>query len=159
MRIRKASKAEWEKIFQISFENWPRGASLEQHIKACYKHANYSKGTWYILGETPEILSVLILYDFHTMLKGIGTVMTPQSHRHKGYASALLESVIQMNDDLEPRPYLLLFSDIATSFYERLGFQTLPPRLQKRPDSPCMIRIPISKAPLRQFPGKIPAPF
>jgi GNAT superfamily N-acetyltransferase len=162
MRIREALEREKENIFKISFENWPRGDTLQDHIKACNEHENYQKGIWYLLGPPlprTQIHSVLIFYDFHPRLKGIGSVMTPDSHRGRGYATTLINQLIEHCDTLEPCPSLLLYSEIDTTFYERFGFHVLPKKLQKKPGSPCMIRGPRGRQIRKKLPQKVPDPF
>lgn len=55
---------------------------------------------------------------------GIGAVFTPERHRGNSYATRMLELVIDRcrknNFDA-----LLLYSDIGTEFYEKLGFELL----------------------------------
>jgi len=159
MKMRRAEKGDLDEIFQISFENWPRGETLERHRKGCYSHENYQKGVWYVLGTSGALKSVLILYSFDPKLRGIGTVMTPLDQRGKGYASELLRQVIEMCDLEDPVPNLLLFSEIKPSFYERFGFQALPKSFQKKEGTACMIRFPGGQKGPFAFPKTIPDPF
>jgi GNAT superfamily N-acetyltransferase len=58
-------------------------------------------------------------------MAGIGAVFTPPLQRGRGYASQLIERLLEM----ERRDGVLLaglFSEIGTSFYERLGFSAVP---------------------------------
>ncbi len=56
---------------------------------------------------------------------GIGAVFTPEPHRGRGYASVLIE---RMLDDADREGALAagLFSEIGADFYERLGFSRVP---------------------------------
>jgi GNAT superfamily N-acetyltransferase len=56
---------------------------------------------------------------------GIGAVFTPPDYRGRGYASRLLEMML---DDARQSGALIaaLFSEIGTAFYERLGFSAVP---------------------------------
>ncbi len=56
---------------------------------------------------------------------GIGAVFTPPSRRGQGYAPALIEALI---DDAADRgcELALLFSEIGSTYYERLGFRVIP---------------------------------
>jgi GNAT superfamily N-acetyltransferase len=65
------------------------------------------------------------LGDRNGWMCGIGAVFTPEPHRRRGYASALIE---RMLDDASREGALVagLFSEIGTTFYERLGFSRVP---------------------------------
>jgi len=55
---------------------------------------------------------------------GIGLVATLPSHRGRGHATALLRAALDAAE-AEGRDRALLFSGIAPSFYERLGFRVV----------------------------------
>jgi GNAT superfamily N-acetyltransferase len=54
---------------------------------------------------------------------GIGAVYTPERFRGHGYASQMLETIEQRCSE-DGFDAMLLYSDIDTSFYERLGYET-----------------------------------
>lgn len=56
---------------------------------------------------------------------GLGAVFTPPQHRGRGYASTLVERLL---DDADREGALVagLFSEIGAGFYERLGFSRVP---------------------------------
>jgi len=67
---------------------------------------------------------------------GIGSVLTPSSYKHKGYATELLKNCIkQINND----SFTFLYSEVNPAFYERFNFRVLPPNLQKDAESICMV--------------------
>ncbi|MDQ2857909.1 MAG: GNAT family N-acetyltransferase [Candidatus Eremiobacteraeota bacterium] len=59
---------------------------------------------------------------------GIGAVFTPPAQRGRGYATALLGTVLDA-ERAAGRDVAFLYSDIHPLFYERLGFRALPSRL------------------------------
>jgi predicted GNAT family acetyltransferase len=63
--------------------------------------------------------------DRNGWMCGIGAVFTPEQHRRHGHASALVE---RMLEDASREGALVagLFSEIGTTFYERLGFVRVP---------------------------------
>jgi GNAT superfamily N-acetyltransferase len=63
--------------------------------------------------------------DRNGWMCGIGAVFTPERHRGHGYASALVQ---RMLDDASREGALVagLFSEIGAGFYERLGFSRVP---------------------------------
>lgn len=76
-------------------------------------------------------------------MAGIGAVYTPPSERGHGYASQLIERLL----DSERRDGVLLaalFSEIGSAFYERLGFTAIPldevtVRVERRDGAPAML--------------------
>ncbi len=58
---------------------------------------------------------------------GIGAVFTPQALRGRGYATALLGALLDV-ERANGTDFAFLFSDIQAAFYERLGFIALPSR-------------------------------
>jgi GNAT superfamily N-acetyltransferase len=56
---------------------------------------------------------------------GIGAVFTPPARRQQGYASALLQQLIE-DARSDGADAALLYSEIGTTFYERLGFTPVP---------------------------------
>lgn len=159
MRARVAEECELKDIFSISFEIWPRGKNLEEHFQGCFNHSNYRQGEWHVLGARGDLRCVLILYAFDPKLKGIGTVMTPARYRGQGYATKLIEQVIEQCDSIRPPPNILLFSEISPAFYERLGFRSLPPRFQKKEGTSCMIRFAHGVDQVGEYPEQLPDPF
>ena len=74
---------------------------------------------------------------------GIGALFTPAAQRGRGYASALIERLIDQAG-ADGAALALLFSEIGTAFYERLSFTPVPldeVRLQVRlkGGSPAML--------------------
>jgi GNAT superfamily N-acetyltransferase len=56
---------------------------------------------------------------------GIGAVFTREGRRGRGYATAIVEQLLDQ-ERREGVPLALLFSEIGTGFYERLGFTARP---------------------------------
>ncbi len=58
---------------------------------------------------------------------GIGAVFTPEAHRGRGYATALIGAFLDA-ERAAGTDFAYLYSDIHPAFYERLGFIALPSR-------------------------------
>ena len=58
-------------------------------------------------------------------MAGIGAVFTPPELRGRGYASRLIEMLLEQ-EHREGAALAGLFSEIGTAFYERLGFRVVP---------------------------------
>ena len=76
-------------------------------------------------------------------MTGIGAVFTPPSQRGKGYASKLIEELLEM-ERREGALLAGLFSGIGASYYERFGFRTIPidevtVRVERRNGAPAML--------------------
>lgn len=58
-------------------------------------------------------------------MSGIGALFTPPLQRGKGYASQLIERLLEMERN-EGALLATLFSEIGATYYERFGFKTVP---------------------------------
>ena len=103
-----------------------------------------------LVDDAGGLLATAKRYRYHVRLDGrsgwmagIGAVFTPPPHRGQGYASQLLERLLEM----ERRDGVLfagLFSEIGTPFYERLGFAAVPidevtVRVDRKDGAPAML--------------------
>ena len=80
-------------------------------------------------------------------MSGIGAVFTPPLQRGKGYASQLIEQLLE----IERKDGALLaglFSEIGATFYERLGFTVVPIDEVRYESSAAMVRQQCSSAPV-----------
>ena len=76
-------------------------------------------------------------------MTGIGAVFTPPLQRGKGYASRLIEELLEM-ERREGALLAGLFSEIGASYYERFGFRTISidevtVRVERRNGAPAML--------------------
>ena len=74
---------------------------------------------------------------------GIGAVFTPEEQRANGYAALIIERLLEAarRDGAE---LALLFSEIGTSYYRRLGFTTVPQKeltlaVVEKPGAPMVL--------------------
>ena len=103
-----------------------------------------------LLDDAGRLLATAKRYRFRARLDGrigwmagIGAVFTPHLQRGKGYASQLVERLL----DMERRDGVLfagLFSEIDPGFYQRLGFVVVPldevtVRVDRRDGAPAML--------------------
>lgn len=70
---------------------------------------------------------------------GIGSITTTMNDRRKGYASLLIKKVVDELQKQRNKP-IILYSDINTLFYKKLGFVELPTSKQKYEDGVYGIR-------------------
>lgn len=85
-----------------------------------------------LVDDDGEVLASLKRYRFDARiggregtLTGIGAVFTPPDRRGHGYASRLIERVLEA-ERREGALMAALFSEIGTDFYARLGFAAVP---------------------------------
>jgi GNAT superfamily N-acetyltransferase len=76
-------------------------------------------------------------------MSGIGAVFTPPLQRGQGYASQLIEQLLEI-ERKEGALLAGLFSEIGTAFYGRLGFTPVPidevtVRVERRKGAPAML--------------------
>jgi predicted GNAT family N-acyltransferase len=127
-------------LFKEGYKVWSKNRTFEQYCIDNGKEDAY--GTRYVIDNNGEIVSSLILLNLKSILGrkvfGIGSVITPKLHEHKGYASKLLTQCIEQHTDKES--IIFLYSDVHPSFYEQFHFRVLPDYLQKGKTGICMVR-------------------
>ncbi|MDM5221265.1 hypothetical protein QUF86_11115 [Peribacillus sp. NJ11] len=142
--MREATSGDMEAVYMMGHDVWGDKMAANEYITMCRNSSKYKKGKWHVLEETAtkELLSSLIVYELNPsealIVRGIGSIATPMHLRKKGYASLLIQKVI---NDLEQRMNctdFFLYSDIGTAFYKKLNFIELPSTKQKYEDSICM---------------------
>lgn len=126
-----------EQILDQTFPVWGEGLSREAYGK--YNRAQCAT-PWgaanlrrcALVGDDGELLASAKRYDLVASLDGervkamgLGAVFTPEARRGRGYGGELLR---QMMDAAAGEGFglALLFSEIAPSYYEHLGFRLLP---------------------------------
>ena len=97
-----------------------------------------------------RLLATAKRYRYHMRLdgrvgwmSGIGAVFTPPLQRGKGFASQLIEQLLEI-ERKEGALLAGLFSEIGATFYERLGFTPVPidevtVRVERRNGAPAML--------------------
>lgn len=139
MIFRQAKKEEKKLLLMQGYNQWPKNRSFEQY---CIDNAKEDTcGIRYVVEESGEIVSSLAMLQLGIIsgrtAYGIASVLTPQVHTGKGYASELIKKCITTKSDRNTP--IFLYSEISPAFYERFGFRVLPQKLQKRVNSPLMV--------------------
>ncbi len=137
--FREAKESERMELFEQGYLEWSKKRTFEKYCEDNAKEDSF--GTRYVVVENNAIVSSMILLKLPGSkgreIYGIGSVVTPKEHMHKGYASFLLSECLEQN--IKKEDVVFLYSDVAASFYERFGFQVLPQNLQREKDSICMV--------------------
>ena len=125
----------------MGLDAWGEGSAPDEYLRTCRASSKYAAGTWVVLVEGDAPVASLLLHrdgfglaDGHV---GIGSVATAPAHRRRGFASTLVEGVV---DELRRggTRAAWLFADIGPAFYERLGFRRREPIGASR-DEVCMV--------------------
>ena len=136
-RLAIADSIQTEAIYRESHAVWGGGLSSRDYRGLWEEISSTAWARKYLrffvwLGERGEVLSSLKLYrplvrtrDSTTRTSIIGAVFTPRSHRRQGHAAALVRAVLARSRKRGDR-LSLLFSDIGTDYYGKLGFHPLP---------------------------------
>jgi GNAT superfamily N-acetyltransferase len=155
MDIVVAEGALLEQILGLTFDIWNEG--LSRHAYAQWNAAQL-RTQWgrahlqrfALVDDAGQLLATAKRYRFRARvdgqvgwMAGIGAVFTPPLRRGKGYASQLVERLLEQ----ERRDGVLLaglFSEIGAAFYERLGFAAVPMnevtvRIDRRDGAPAML--------------------
>ncbi len=134
---------------------WAQGRSLEEYIDdfVAITASGYGKRRFRTIGVRVDGSIAVSCKRYERELRcgdrllravGIGALFTPPALRGRGYASAMIGTVLDTERDAGT-DIAYLFSDIHPVFYERLGFIALPSRtLALRADALPAARLAIS---------------
>ncbi|MCS6816286.1 MAG: GNAT family N-acetyltransferase [Blastocatellia bacterium] len=131
-----ASSDEMRAILAETHVLWGEGMQFDDYLAFVWAQMESPWGRenfrYLVWKEGALVLSSLKLYRLHArcgsrhvILGGIGAVYTPRAHRGHGHARAMLAAVLERLR-AEGVHGALLFSDIGTAYYQRLGFRPLP---------------------------------
>jgi predicted N-acetyltransferase YhbS len=126
-----------EQILDVTFPIWHEGLT-----RAAYGQWNAAqlKTPWgrehlhrlALVADDGTLLASLKRYRYDVRIDGrdgwmcgLGAVITPPAQRGHGYAAQLIERVLD-RERADGALFASLFSEIGASYYERLGFRTLP---------------------------------
>ena len=117
-KLIKAHPNDLDRIYAMGYDVWGGDKTYQEYLEECRSSVKYKKGTWYILIVDGEVVSSCILYNLTVNTLGIGSLATVSEKRGLGYASTILNEILNCKKD-----YLyFLWSDIATTLYESVGF-------------------------------------
>ena len=154
-----------EAIYLMGFDAWSEGRAVEEYLSGCRDSKKYRSGCWYVLCDGAILRSALLVHTLppwgERVVRGIGSVATAPEFRRQGFGRAIMAHAV---DDLTAREQarvLLLYADIDTRFYERIGFRALPAEYQTAPGSTLMARMwpAYDVAVIARYRGAIPGYF
>jgi len=154
-----------EAVYLMGFDVWSEGRAGEEYLSGCRDSKKYRSGCWYVLCDGAILRSALLVHILppwgERVVRGIGSVATAPEFRRQGFGRAIMARVV---DDLTAREQarvLLLYADIGTRFYERIGFRALPAEYQTAPGSTLMARMrpAYDVAVIARYRGAIPGYF
>jgi predicted N-acetyltransferase YhbS len=135
--LRAASEAEIEAIYRESHALWGAGLTFSDYVEfwadvrgTDWAREHYRHLVW--VDARGTVLSSFKLYRPDVSVggrtvraTGIGAVFTPVRHRRRGCAADMLRAAL---DEARERSdaFAVLFTDIGTEYYARLGFTPLP---------------------------------
>jgi predicted N-acetyltransferase YhbS len=126
-----------EQILDQTFPVWGEGLAREAYGKYNRAQASTPWGAsnlrrFALVDDDGRILASAKRYDLEAVLDkervktmGLGAVFTPEAHRGHGYGAELLRLMMDAAAG-EGFGLALLFSEIAPSYYEHLGFRLIP---------------------------------
>jgi len=138
MQVRDAERAAIEAVLRRSHSIWSEGLSPDDYVQFNLKQKDTAWGReryrFLVADVGGAVVSALKLYSFggeidgrSIRLAGIGAVFTPEEHRGRGHARALVEAALESTRVLG-HDAALLMSEIGGEYYRRLGFLALPAR-------------------------------
>ena len=137
MKIVIADDAMRQRILDHTFPIWNEGLSRESYSRWNEAQLRTAWGRSHLqrialVNDSGDLLATAKRYRFDVRVDdregwmcGIGAVFTPTDRRGNGYASRLIEMMLAEARQ-EGALFASLFSEIGTSYYERLGFAAVP---------------------------------
>jgi predicted N-acetyltransferase YhbS len=154
MRVVRAEGALLDRILDDTFSLWNDGLTRDRYADYNAAQLRTAWGARHLeriaLVDGDRLLASAKRYRFvlsadgaDVPAVGIGAVFTPPGDRRRGHARALLEHVMDAAA-AEGAGAALLFSEIGTDYYGRLGFVPLPLvdaelAVERRPGAPAML--------------------
>lgn len=136
MKIKTADLNELEKIYQIEYKSFHDDSISKEKLKSRIKDHSDS---FFVLYEKDKIVSILqgifvrddelnstlINSDYSSdgNIFLLQTLATSYSYRHRGYASYLLNSIIDNYKKKNVKKILLVCNESLKSFYEQFDFK------------------------------------
>src|SRR5688572_19894331 len=129
--------ARLEEIFDLTHPVWHDGLTRKAYsqwnqAQALTPWARIHFRRFALVDDDGTLLASLKRYRYDVRLDGragwmcgLGAVFTPPDRRGRGYAAALIEQLLD-RERKEGALLATLFSEIGTSFYERVGFEAVP---------------------------------
>ena len=157
MQIRRPSPAEMDAVYLMGFDAWGNGDTRKEFLAACRHLPHYRSGTWHVLEKNGVLMSSLLLHRF-PLAASIDAVATVPDHRGEGYASTLVETIV---DEVEAEGVtrVFLFAQGHSSLYRRMRFEELPKKFQVRKDAVCLLRAPAVSSLIKSPHFHLPAHF
>jgi GNAT superfamily N-acetyltransferase len=125
-----------QRIFDATYDTWHEGLSRQSYEQWNVAQMRLPWAAEHLVrlalvDDDGTLLATLKRYRYDVrlgnrmgMMCGLGAIFTPPEHRGRGYASRLIDGVLEQ----ERRDGVLiagLFSEIGTAFYERHGFRAI----------------------------------
>ena len=144
-----------DQILGLTYEIWNEGLSERAYSQWNAAQLRTPWGRKHLqrfalVDDAGRLLATAKRYRFRARLDGragwmagIGAVFTPHLQRGKGYASQLIERLVEVERG-DGVLFASLFSEIGPDFYERLGFIAVPldevtVRVERRQGAPAML--------------------
>lgn len=132
VRFHAADDAQRLAAFANVFDTWPMADTLAEHIARRQQSVQHRYARWYVGTRAGEVVVSLGCYPLQLAVHGevldgiaIGSVHTRADCRGQGLAPQLLDYVEREAAQRGAR-LSLLYSDIGTDYYARLGYQACP---------------------------------
>jgi len=137
MRFVTADAALRKRILDHTWTIWNEGLSRDAYVRWNEAQLRTAWGRdhlnrFALLDDRGDLLASAKRYRYDVTLDerigwmcGIGAVFTPDDRRGQGYASRLIDMLLEQ-ERRDGALMAALFSEIGTAFYERLGFAPVP---------------------------------
>jgi GNAT superfamily N-acetyltransferase len=126
--IHLAGDEERTAAFRNFHDSWGGGLGVEEHVQARQSSVKHKRAQWYVGCLDGRVVTACGCYSKAICIDGriepacaLGEVHTLAEFRGRGFAPQLI-AFVETDQRAAGRTISLLYSDIAPSYYERLGY-------------------------------------
>ncbi|MBI1901845.1 MAG: GNAT family N-acetyltransferase [Planctomycetia bacterium] len=127
-----ASADERLAAYRNVFDVWPYAGTVEAHVQRRLDSVQHHRAGWFVGTLSGRVVTSLACYDLPFQVRGrvvpgiaIGSVHTLSEFRGQGFARRLIEHV-EEHERRRGTALSVLYSDIGTNYYARLGYSACP---------------------------------
>ncbi len=94
-KVKEPAASELDTIYEMGFDVWSDGETLEKYLNGCRTTVKYRQGRWLVLEQNGTLISSLLIHSFGNDVFGIGSIGTAAKRRKNGHASVLIAATLR----------------------------------------------------------------
>ena len=138
--LRQVEEMEQQVVYQAEYDQWEKEWTLPHYIQQRKKgfDEDYSKKQW-VYTVNQQVIGSIVCHNFelpHIHVTGLSSVLVFEEWRNQGIGNKMMRTCMDQSPETD---VFLLYSAIGETYYEKLGFKTMPRKYQKYDDLILMV--------------------